>query len=193
MFEMLERAEVNDFVVESNFKYERAPSGPLARSRATSNLINQSETVRNYSTSCFRPLKDTTKSYYRQLESCESESWNTDTKCKDKSQNETSVYDSEREKSRAHELGFGNYHSTSCLHPFKDNTQSYNHLSQSSQVKSLSHVKGFQDYDQSNTKQIKHSGMEKRRAHGLGFGINYRISCSRPFKDNTQSFYQPNI
>ena len=63
MFEMMERAELSDFVVNSSLKFERAPSGPLVRSRATPNLINQSETVRNCSTSCLHPFKDNTQSY----------------------------------------------------------------------------------------------------------------------------------
>ena len=82
MFEMMERAEVSDFVVNSSLKFESTPSGGLARSRATPNLINQSETVRNHSTLCSRPFKDTTKSDYRQSRNCESESLNQDTKYK---------------------------------------------------------------------------------------------------------------
>ena len=63
VFEMLKRAEVSDFVVKSCLKFERAPSGLLAGSTATPNLLYKSET-----TNCplyspeFRSLTNNTKS-----------------------------------------------------------------------------------------------------------------------------------
>ena len=126
MFEMMERAEVTDFVVNSSLKFNHALRG-FCRSRSPPNLINQSETARNQSTTlCARPFKDTTKSYYHRLESCESESLNYETKYKDKSRVEISGYESEVEKSRAQKLSLGiNHGTTLCPRAFKHNTQSF--------------------------------------------------------------------
>ena len=193
VFEMLERAELSGFVVESNFKYEHAPSGPLAGSTAPPNLINLSNHTGSVrSALCERPLKVATKSYHCQSESCESVSHDHETRVKYKNRNETKVYSLEKEKSRAWTSSFhcvNNAHLCNCL--FKDNTQSCNYLSQSCKAKEQSHVKSFEGYDQSE-KQFRHSEMEKYGAQELGFGIDYSTSCSRPFKDNTQTFCQSN-
>ena len=52
VFEMMERAEVSDFVINSSLKFDHAPRG-FGRSRSPPNLINQSETVRKYESSHF--------------------------------------------------------------------------------------------------------------------------------------------
>ena len=157
MFEMMERAEVSDFVANSSLKFECAPPVPLARSRATPNLIKQSKTVRNQSTLCTRPFKDTTKSYYHQSESCEAESLNHDTKYNDKSRIGISGYESELEKSRAHELGFGVNQDTSCPRAFKLHTQSF--------YPSNSHMKHIKE---------NHSQSEKK-VYKLGIGLREQL------------------
>ena len=141
VFEMLERAEVSDFVVKYNLTFGRAPSGPLAGSTATPNLTNYTGSVRSaLSKSSF---KNNTKSYYRPSESCESESWNYDTKFKDKIRNETKDCQSEMEKSRAWESSSRcNNNALLCSRSLKNNTQSYNSSLQSCKVKEQSYVNG---------------------------------------------------
>ena len=183
MFEMMERAELSDFVVKPSLKFERAPSGPLARSKATPNLINQSETVRNYSTSCSHPFTDNTQSYNHssQRSKVELQSYIKDFKDRDQSGKQTKH--SEMQKRRAQELSFGNDHSTSRSHPFKDNTQSF--------YQSNICVKHTNESHSQSRKKVYGLEMEKSQAQELGFGNNYSTSCSYPFKDNTQSVYPP--
>ena len=68
-------------------------------------------------------------------------------------QSRKEIYNSEMEKRKAQELGFGNNYGTLCLHPFKDNTQSF--------YQSNSFVKST-DY----TNESQNSGIEtKSLAH----------------------------
>ena len=97
-------------------------------SKNPSNLTNQSGTVRNALWNC--PFKDTTKSYYRLSESYESRKQSRVSKIESNDQTKRQVYQSETEKSRARESGFGCIYSTSCYRPLKDNTQSYYYSSE---------------------------------------------------------------
>ena len=117
MFEMLERAELSDFVVNSSLKFNHALRS-FGRSRSPPNLINQSETVRNHSTLCSQALKLNTKSFYPSSNHMKHVNEN-------HSQSEKKVYKSGFEESLAQELGFGNNYSTSCSRPLKINTKSF--------------------------------------------------------------------
>ena len=171
---IMERAELSDFVVNSSLK--------VAGSTAPPNLTQHS----NYTGSvrsalCERPFKVATKSYHCQSESNESVKHNHKTRVKDKRRNETMSYNSETEKSRAQELGFGNNDSKLCDRAFKLNTQS------------LYQPNSFMKRESYNQLEKKdyNSETEKSRAWDSGFVCINGTLCNRAFKLNTQSFYPP--
>ena len=65
MFEMMERAEVSDFVVKPSLKFNHTLRG-FDRSKSPPNFIHQSETVRDYGTTLgLRAFKLHTKPFYQ--------------------------------------------------------------------------------------------------------------------------------
>ena len=148
MFEMMERAEVSDFVVNANFKCESAPSGRLPRSRGTPNLINQFETVRKYESASSDRLGGSTAT-------------------------PNLINQSETVRNCGTTLG---------PRAFKHDTKSF--------YPSDNHMKHTGESHNQTEKKVYNSGFEESRAQESGFGVNRVVSCFRPSKDNTQSFYQ---
>ena len=201
MVEQVELARnVSDFVVKPSLKIERAPSGKSAGSTAPPNLTkhpNHTGSVR--SALCERPFKVATKSYHCQSESKKSVKHNYETRVKDKSRNETKDYDSETEKSRAQELGFGNNYSTLCSRALKLNTQSF--YQSNSFVKCADHV-NVNHNSGMETKSLMHENnqrnhkVESNSTRGTSRSETCNCpsctSCSRAFKHTTQSYSYSN-
>ena len=176
VFEMMDRAELSDFVVKPSLKFNHALRG-FGRSRSPPNLtIHSNLTGSVRSALCERSFKTATKSYYRQPENRELESWNHETEYKNKSRIETNGYESEIKKKRAQELGLGNSFVESAGHV---------DVNQNSETKSLMHKNN----------QRSHK-VESNFTRGASRTETYNCPsytlCNRPFKDNTQSFYQSN-